>query len=110
MQQNSTAPAKQVIQIPLKQESSTYKMIIPLEVERKIRYMCQRISSIEWSGVLFYTYNGLFEDGSLVITCADFFPMDIGTARFTEFDMSPEVVGYMTLHPELLDMQMGLIH
>lgn len=36
--------------------------------------------------------------------------MDIGSSGYTEFDMSPEVIGYMTEHPELLDMQMALIH
>lgn len=36
--------------------------------------------------------------------------MDIGTAAYTEFDMSPDVISYMTNNPELLDCQMGLIH
>lgn len=36
--------------------------------------------------------------------------MDIGSSGYTEFDMSPEVIGYMTDHPELLDMDLGLIH
>ncbi len=36
--------------------------------------------------------------------------MDIGSAAYTEFDMSPDVVGYMTENIELLDYQMGLIH
>ena len=36
--------------------------------------------------------------------------MDIGTAAYTEFDMSPDVISYMADNPELLDCQMGLIH
>ena len=36
--------------------------------------------------------------------------MDIGSQAYTEFDMSPDVIAYMTDHPELLDCQMGLIH
>lgn len=72
--------------------------------------MCQQIHNIEWSGTLFYTYEGNFEDGSLVIKCQDIFVMDIGTAAYTEFDMSPDVISYMTDNMELLDCQMGLIH
>ena len=36
--------------------------------------------------------------------------MDIGTQAYTEFDMNPDVIAYMTEHPELLDCQLGLIH
>ena len=72
--------------------------------------MCQQVSSIEWSGTLFYKPEGKYEDDTLVIRCVDFFPMDIGSQSYTEFDMSPDVIGYMTENPELLDCQMGLIH
>ena len=77
-------------------------MIIPVEVERKIRWMCQHISTIEWSGTLFYELEGKYEDDTLVIKCLDFFPMDIGSVAYTEFDMSPDVIGYMTDNPKLL--------
>ena len=36
--------------------------------------------------------------------------MDLGTQAYTEFDMNPDVIAYMTAHSELLDCQMGLIH
>ena len=96
--------------INLVQKSNTFKMIIPASVEKKIRYACKEVWSTEWSGTLFYTYEGNFEDGSLVITCKDIFVMDIGTQAYTEFDMNPDVIGYMVEHSELLDCQMGLIH
>lgn len=96
--------------IPLEKYTDTYKLIIPIEVERKIRHLCSKISDVEWSGTLFYTCSGSYEDKTLEITCVDIFPMDIGSATYTEFDMSPDVVAYMTSHPELLDCQMGLIH
>lgn len=95
---------------PLEKSTDTYKLIIPLEVEQKIRYICNKISQVEWSGTLFYTYSGSFEDNTLEIKCVDIFPMDIGSSTYTEFDMSPDVIAYMTDHPELLDCQMGLIH
>lgn len=96
--------------INLVKKQSTYKLIIPAEVERKIRYLCQKIPNVEWSGTLFYTHEGSMEDDTLVITCKDIFVMDIGSAAYTEFDMSPDVISYMCDKPELLDVQMGLIH
>ena len=88
----------------------SYKIIIPIEVENKIRYLCNRISEVEWSGTLFYTYSGSYENKDLEIKCVDILLMDIGSAGYTEFDMSPEVISYMTEHPELMDCQVGLIH
>lgn len=96
--------------LPLVKLDTKYKIVIPSFVEQKIRYLCNKVWEKEWSGTLFYKEEGSFEDGSLVITCADIFVMDIGTAGYTEFDMSPDVITYMTEHPELMECQMGLIH
>lgn len=96
--------------ISLEKRTNTYKLVIPADVEKKIRHLCNKISNVEWSGTLFYTYSGSYEEGTLEIRCVDIFPMDIGSQAYTEFDMSPDVVAYMTDHPELLDCQMGLIH
>lgn len=98
--------------ISLVQKSGTYnyKLIIPAEVERKIRFACQKVWSTEWSGTLFFTHEGSFENNDLVIRCVDIYIMDIGTQVYTEFDMNPDVIAYMCENPELLDCQMGLIH
>lgn len=98
--------------ISLVQKSGTYnyKLIIPAEVERKIRFTCQKVWNTEWSGTLFFTHEGSFENDDLVIRCVDIYIMDIGTQAYTEFDMNPDVIAYMTEHSELLDCQMGLIH
>lgn len=87
-----------------------YKLVIPVEVERKIRFACQRVWNTEWSGTLFFTHEGSFENNDLVIRCVDIYIMDIGTQAYTEFDMNPDVIAYMCENPELLDCQMGLIH
>ena len=87
-----------------------YKLVIPAEVERKIRFACQKVWSTEWSGTLFFTHEGSFENNDLVIRCVDIYIMDIGTQAYTEFDMNPDVIAYMCENPELLDCQMGLIH
>lgn len=98
--------------ISLVQKSGTYnyKLIIPTEVERKIRFACQKVWNTEWSGTLFFTHEGSFENNDLVIRCVDIYIMDIGTQSYTEFDMNPDVISYMCGNPELLDCQMGLIH
>lgn len=87
-----------------------YKLVIPAEVERKIRFACQKVWNTEWSGTLFFTHEGSFENNDLVIRCVDIYIMDIGTQAYTEFDMNPDVIAYMCEHSELLDCQMGLIH
>lgn len=98
------------IQLVQRLGTYNYKLVIPEEVERKIRFTCQKVWNTEWSGTLFFTYEGSFENNDLVIRCVDIYIMDIGTAAYTEFDMSPDVISYMTENPELLDCQMGLIH
>lgn len=96
--------------IELIKQSTSYDIIIPTSVEEQIRYLCQRIPDKEWSGTLFYTYEGSMEEDNLKIICKDIYVMDIGSAVYTEFDMSPDVISYMTEHMELLDCQMGLVH
>lgn len=102
------------LQIPkmpqLRKCENSFKLVIPVNVEQKIRHLCSRISTVEWSGTLFYTFSGTYEDNNLEIKCVNIFPMDIGSSTYTEFDMSPDVIAYMTDHPELLDCQIGLVH
>ena len=105
MEETKKIPVLSLVKLDTK-----YKLIIPHFVEQKIRHLCNRVWEKEWSGTLFYKAEGSFEDGTLVITCADIFVMDIGTVGYTEFDMSPDVITYMTAHPELMECQMGLIH
>ena len=99
-----------IINLVQKLGTYNYKLIIPAEVERKIRFACQKVWSTEWSGTLFFTHEGSFENNDLVIRCVDIYIMDIGTQAYTEFDMNPDVIAYMCENPELLDCQMGLIH
>lgn len=98
--------------LELLHQQTIYKMVIPQEVERKIRLLCREIHNVEWSGVLFYKVSGAFEDKSLTITCVDIFQMDEGTGGYTEYDMSPDVCSYICDHPELMEVGIyqGLIH
>ena len=97
-------------EILLKKTSSiSGKLIIPEEVQKKIDLLCNKIYLVEWSGILFFSYEGSFMNNNLKIICKDILLMDIGNSTYTEFDMSPEIIGYMTDN-NLLDYQMGLIH
>lgn len=88
---------------------STYKLIIPDLVQRKIREWCYHFPTKEWSGTLFYTVEGSFEDNSLVITCKDIYVSDIGSATYTEFEHNADIVAYQAMN-DLLDCYTGLIH
>ena len=105
-----TKQSTKVISLVQKSGTYNYKLIIPTEVERKIRFTCQKVWSTEWSGTLFFTHEGSFENNDLIIRCVDIYIMDIGTQAYTEFDMNPDVIAYMCENPKLLDCQMGLIH
>ena len=105
-----TKQPTKVISLVQKSDTYNYKLIIPAEVERKIRFACQKVWNTEWSGTLFFTHEGSFENNDLIIRCVDIYIMDIGTQAYTEFDMNPDVIAYMCKNPELLDCQMGLIH
>ena len=85
-------------------------MKVPRKVEEKIRYLIRKFPSTEWSGVLFYSHTGKFEDGSLEIHCEDIYPMDLGTGTFTDFKMDESVVGYIADNIDLFGCDMGLVH
>lgn len=86
-----------------------YKMVIPANVEQKIRFACAAVPNLEWSGVLFYTYTGTFEKCDLTVTCKDILVMDVGNATYTEWCADAEVISYMAEN-DLLDCQMGIVH
>ena len=92
--------------------ATTLSLVIPKEVEAKIRHLCSRVHDIEWSGTLFYKVEGSFDDGSFKATCLDICVMDIGSAGFTQYDDTADIVAYRIDHPELLQegVYEGLIH
>jgi hypothetical protein len=105
-----TKQPTKVISLVQKSGTYNYRLIIPAEVERKIRFTCQKVWNTEWSGTLFFTHEGSFENDDLVIRCVNIYIMNIGTQAYTEFDMNPDIISCMCENPELLDCQMGLIH
>jgi len=72
--------------------------------------LCRKFPTLEWSGILFTSYKGNFEDGSLVITCQDLYPMDLGTSTYTDFKMDETVAGYIAENIDLFGCDMNLLH
>lgn len=89
--------------------TDSYNLVIPDEVEFKIREWCRLNPTTEWSGTLFYTVEGSFEEKDIEFTVKDFFVMDIGTAGFTNYKETPDICAYM-MDNDLLDCKTGLIH
>ena len=70
---------KQNTNIQLRECKDSYKLIIPERVEKMIREWCSLSPNNEWSGTLFYTVEGSFENKDLVLTAQDFYVLDIMT-------------------------------
>lgn len=90
-------------------KESPYRLIIPEFVEHKIRYHIGKFPHTEWSGFLFYDYEGSFEENNLVFTARDFVVLDIGSGGATSFADCPKVCTYAIEH-DLLDCKEALIH
>lgn len=91
------------------ENKNRFKLIIPEIVEKTIREWCALNPSTEWSGTLFYTYEGSFKENNIVFTVKDFLVSDIGTSGFTSYEVTPEICNYM-LENDLMDCNTGLIH
>lgn len=97
--------------IPISEATDKFTLILEEEILKKIEYLCKKIPNNEWSGVLFYKYDGSIKDiTNLKITPVDVYPLDIGTATFTTFEYSSDLAFHMASNPELMDCRMALIH
>lgn len=92
----------------LRKNQECFKLIIPKNVEEKIKCACLHLPDTEWSGVLFYKHKGTFKD-NLTLTCVNFIILDIGTASRTEFETTPKVASFM-VDNNLMNCHQGLIH
>lgn len=108
---NTTKDFSQQTPLPqLVKKSTTYKLYVPKKVEEKIRYLCRKYPTLEWSGVLFYTHAGNFEDNNIEIYCEDLYPMDLGSSTFTNFKNDETIARYIADNIELFNCDMGLVH
>lgn len=107
-------PSKPVIKpfFPLvKGSDKKFRLDLKEELLDKIKYLCREFPTQEWSGVLFYEAIGDVADlDNMILTAFDLYPLDLGSAVYTEFSHSPDFAGYVARHPDLMDAHMGLIH
>lgn len=84
-------------------------LLIEKALHEKIIYLCSRISSVEWSGVLFYEMEGtLGED--LKIIAKDLLLLNIHAATYTEYENdTTDIPAYMVEHG-LTHAYQGHIH
>lgn len=89
---------------------SSFKLVINGTLEAKIRYLCDKFPGTEWSGIMFYKeQSGNIEDKNLVLEAMDFYLLDVGTAAYTEYETTPEVLGYQ-IENDLIDCWWSIIH
>ncbi|MBR1376835.1 MAG: hypothetical protein IJ565_03375 [Bacilli bacterium] len=85
----------------IKPQQSKQILISPL-LEKKIRFLCNKFPSNEWSGALFTITEGD------TIYANDLFLMNIGDATYTEWEFDKDLLKYKTAH--YFDADMNIIH
>ena len=85
---------------------------MPAEVKAKIQYLCKKIHTIEWSGILVYDIVGDVRDPKTCrVELKDIVPMDKGTSGYTTYKLDPKVVmKHFMERPEHEDFCIGHIH
>lgn len=84
-------------------------MTVTAALEEKIRFLCGKLPQNEWSGTLFYTVEGSFEEHNLHFIAKDFYLQDVGESTFTQFKNDVTLASYM-VDNDLLDCYVGLCH
>lgn len=91
------------------------ELIIDKEIDNKIKYLCNKINTVEWGGLVLYVTEGTIADpDNMKFILKDIIPMDKGTGGATEYkihtDTSDKHMDYCFKHPEALEWRIGGIH
>lgn len=93
---------------------NTPQLHISEEVNNKIKYICSKISNVEWSGVLVYKSEGDLNDiNNLSMKVIDIYVMDIGSSAHTSFEYDPiDIATAFEQNPDWIENEyrLGLIH
>lgn len=74
----------------------------------KIKYLCNKIANVEWSGPLFYSVKGdISKPKTFQITLEDILPLDMGTKGYTEYDLDNRFIDYLMEKEERTDWNVG---
>lgn len=88
---------------------------MPEEFYKKVEFLCKKISNVEWSGILLYTYEGtIARPESFIITLKDIILMDKGSSGATEYEFNGGEddfhIDYMEKYPDRRSWKIGHIH
>lgn len=106
-----------------KEQENKVKVHVPKQVYEKIQYLCNKISQVEWSGILLYTIKNSIKDiSNFSITLEDIILIDKGTKASTGFSYNEKrrdtgqhedrMIDYFNNYPIALEenWKTGLIH
>lgn len=96
------------------------------KVHKQIKYLCNKINNVEWSGILVYGFNhneNIFDE-KVSIRLIDVIPMQKGNSTYTEYNFNEKkrdtdgyddaMIDYFLNHPESMDInnpyRIGMIH
>ncbi len=88
---------------------------MPQNFYDKVEYLCKKINTVEWSGILLYSFEGTLEQPkNLVITLQDIILMDKGSGTYTEYQYNQNgrdpYIDYRERYPERKEWRIGHIH
>lgn len=86
------------------------KLLITKDFQNQIDLLHRLVGNIEWSGVMFYTTTGIFNEKESVITPKYIFPMDVGNSARTDFEYNEVLLDAYDLFPDAENCREGIIH
>ena len=103
---------KQKVSLPEINLTNKFNVIITEEFNDKVKYICNCINTIEWSGILFYKYKEGDKLEDFEYTPIDIHLMDIGSGGYTSFDSDETLVDVLEDKEYLFtkDIRRGFIH
>lgn len=113
LQKQSVTTIQKELPKPILDEVPLQKKIqlkIPQPVLEKVKYLCSEISDLEWSGILMYELVGNFAKGEFYCQIKDIYPMNVGSAAYTEYEFDAAFIKYRMADMSRLDMDLGHVH
>ena len=86
------------------------KIVITKDFQNQIDLLHRLVGNIEWSGVMFYTTNGIFSEKDCIITPKHIFPMDVGSSANTDFEYNEILLDAYDIFPDAENCREGIIH
>lgn len=88
------------------------KIIIPEKIENYINILHSKIGNTEWFAVLFYklTKGNIKSMKNLEFTVDFLYPMNIGTAAYTEFNYNGALMEAYDIEEDLINSSTGICH